>query len=214
MKNLFVILGLPILAALLVTGCNSPNLENEDELAVFKKNEEFGNKMADAVKGLHPKGRVLLASFVSANNMQETDGFGRITSDQVAGCLVQHGLRVVETRLRHDGTDPEVAVSEDPAGEFALTRDVKKLAAEQDAAIVVTGVYTYGKYNAIVAMKAIDKDGVVLKAFNYTVPATVSFDWDQHSLVQFKEHYSHAQQNQYWDPYDHMDNGSGKIEFH
>ena len=74
MKNLFVILGLPVLAALLVTGCNSPNLENEDELAVFKKNEEFGNKMADAVKGLHPKGRVLLASFVSANNMQETDG--------------------------------------------------------------------------------------------------------------------------------------------
>jgi len=130
-------LGLPVLAALLVTGCNSPNLENEDELAVFKKNEEFGNKMADAVKGLHPKGRVLLASFVSANNMQETDGFGRITSEQVAGCLVQHGLRVVETRLRHDGTDPEFAVSEDPAGEFALTRDVKRLAAEQDADIVM-----------------------------------------------------------------------------
>ena len=127
---------------------------------------------------------------------------------------MQHGLRVVETRLRHDGTDPEVAVSEDPAGEFALTRDVKRLAAEQDADIVVAGVYTYGKYNAIVAMKAIDKDGIVLTAFNYTVPATVSFDWDQHSLEKFNEHNSHAQKNLFWDPYDNMDNGSGKTEFH
>jgi hypothetical protein len=214
MKNLLAILGLPILAGLLVTGCNSPNLQNEDELAVFKKNEAFGNKMADAVESLHPKGHVLLASFVSANNLQETDGFGRITSDQVAGCLVQHGLSVVETRLRHDGTDPEVAISEEPAGEFALTRDVKKLAAEHDADIVVTGVYTYGKYNAIVAMKAIDKDGIVRRAFNYTVPATVSFDWDQHSLEKFKEHSSHAQKNMFWDPYDDMDNGSGKTDFH
>ena len=100
-----------------------------------------------------------------------------------------------------------------PAGEFALSRDVKKLAAEHDADIVVTGVYTYGKYNAIVAMKAIDK----VESFagrSTTLPATVSFDWDQHSLEKFKEHSSHAQKNMFWNPYDDMDNGSGKTDFH
>ena len=88
MKNLLAILGLPVLAGLLVTGCNSPNLQNEDELAVFKKNEAFGNKMADAVESLHPKGRVLLASFVSANNCRKPTDLGGLplTRSQAASC--------------------------------------------------------------------------------------------------------------------------------
>jgi hypothetical protein len=33
-------------------------------------------------------------------------------------------------------------------------------------------------------------------------------------LEKFNEHNSHAQKNLFWDPYDNMDNGSGKTEFH
>ncbi len=214
MKRSLTLLSLSALSAALFVGCASSNLENEDELAVFKKNEEYGNKMAQALQEIHPSGKILLASFVNANDLQQTDGFGRITSDQVGSCLVQHGLTVLETRLRHDGPNPEIAISEDPTGEFALTRDIKRLATEHDAELVVTGVYTYGKYNTIVAMKAIDRDGNVRKAFNYTVPATVSFDWDRHSLGKFRENNANNKANLFWDPYDNMDNGSGKTELH
>lgn len=214
MKKLLTLFSLSALAAALMAGCAATNLENEDEMAVFRKNEEFGNRMAQALQDMHPHGKILLASFVNANDLQESDGFGRITSDQVGSGLVQHGLTVVETRLRHDGDNLEIAISEDPVGEFALSRNVKKLASKHNAEFVVTGVYAYGKYNTIIAMKAIDKDGVVRKAFNYTVPATVSFDWDQHSLAKFKEHGANNGVNTFWDPYDSLDNGSGKVDLH
>jgi hypothetical protein len=63
-------------------------------------------------------------------------------------------------------------------------------------------------------MKAIDRDGNVRKAFNYTVPATVSFDWDRHSLGKFRENNANNKANAFWDPYDNLDNGSGKTELH
>ena len=53
---------------------NSPNLQNEDELAVFKKMRHLATKWQMLWRVCHPKGHVLLASFVSANNLQETDG--------------------------------------------------------------------------------------------------------------------------------------------
>ena len=213
MKKQIIQLSLVAATILGFTGCASTNLQNEDEITVFKRNEEYGQKMANAVKDMRLHGKVLLASFVSANNLNETDGFGRITSDQVAGCLVQQGIPVIEVRLRHDNGNPEIAVSAEKAGEFAFSREMQKIAEEHTAELVISGVYTYGKYNTIVAMKAIDRDGIVRKAFNYTVPATVSFDWDKHSLRKFQEHRSVSSKNIYWDPYAEMDTGDSKVDF-
>lgn len=189
------------------SGCSTMNTQSEDEKTVFTQNEKFGDKLAKDICKQDPNAKILLASFVNANDLDMTDGFGRITTEQMAGRLVQRGLLVQEIRLRKVDGNPEVAISDAKSGEFSLSRDIKKLAGEHKADYVVTGVFTYGTYNTIVAIKAIDRDGMVISAYNYTVPATVSFDWDNHSLKKFNEHQTQAQKNIYWDPYEKMDNG-------
>ena len=78
--------------------------------------------------------------------------------------------------------DPPARNSKTPK-EFALSRDAKKITQEAKADYVVTGVYAHGKFNSIIALKAIDTNGVVQASYNYTVPATVSFDWDRSTLL-------------------------------
>lgn len=204
----FKAISLLSLACLLFAGCSSVNLQNEDEIKVFTQNQKFGDKMAKELCLINPDAHIILASFVNENDFETTDGLGRITTEQIAGQLVQRGMQVQEMRFRQLGGAPNVAIDQSRQGEFSLSRDVKKIAAEQNADFIVTGVYSYGIYNAIISMKAIDRNGMVVAAFNYTVPATVSFDWDKHSLKLFKQHQTKAQ-NTYWDPYDKMDSDDG-----
>jgi TolB-like protein len=124
---------------------------------------------------------VVVTSFQTANDLNQTDGFGRIAAEQVAGCLARKGFHVVEVRMRTPG-DPTARNSK-TSDEFALSRDAKKIAQEAKADYVVTMVYAHGKFNSIVALKAIDTNGVVQASYNYTVPATVSFDWDRSTLL-------------------------------
>jgi TolB-like protein len=195
------------LSGILFTGCSTTNLKNEDELKVFKQNQVYGSKIAKELVQINPDAKIILASFVNENDFEETDGLGRITTEQIAGQLVQRGLQVQEMRLRKLVDAPNITIDNKREGEFSLSRDIKKIAAEQNADFVVTGVYSYGEYNAIIAMKAIDRNGMVVAAFNYTVPATVSFDWDKHSIQLFQQQQSKAQRNIYWDPYEKLDNG-------
>jgi len=168
-------------AAFCLVGCSTTHLQDEDERAVFNRTQEVGSKLAAELSHRNPKAVVVVASFQTANDLQQTDGFGRIAAEQVAGCLARKGLRVVDVRLRRP-EDPPGRNSPTPT-EFALSRDAKKIAQDAKADYVVTGVYAHGKFNSIVALKAMDTNGVVQASYNYTVPATVSFDWDRSALL-------------------------------
>ncbi len=159
-------------AASCLVGCGTTHLQDEDERAVFNRTQEVGSKLAVELSRKNPKAVVMVTSFQTANDLQQTDGFGRIAAEQVAGCLARRGLRVVEVRLRNP-EDPPGRNSQTPA-EFALSRDAKKIAQEAKADYVVTGVYAHGKFNSIVALRAMDTNGVVQASYNYTVPARLT----------------------------------------
>jgi TolB-like protein len=172
-------------AASCLVGCSTTHLQDEDERAVFDRTQDLGSKLAAELSHRNPKAVVVVTSFQTANDLNQTDGFGRIAAEQVAGCLAKRGLCVVEVRMRTPG-DPPARNSETP-DEFALSRDAKKIALEAKADYVVTGVYAHGKFNSIIALKAIDTNGVVQVSCNYTVPATVSFDWDRSTLLKAEQ---------------------------
>ena len=172
-------------AAACLVGCSTTHLQDDDERAVFDRTQDVGNKLAAELSHKNPKAVVVVTSFQTANDLNQTDGFGRIAAEQVAGCLAKRGFHVVEVRMRTPG-DPTARNSKTP-DEFTLSRDAKKIAQEAKADYVVTGVYAHGKFNSIIALKALDTNGVVQASCNYTVPATVSFDWDRSTLLKAEQ---------------------------
>ena len=200
----------------LLTGCNTVNtssgLQDADELTVFRQNEKYGEKVAADIQKTHPRARILISDFVNVNNLNNTDGLGRITAEQVAGKLAAHQLVVLEPRIMQEGTKPSIGVREDNkdnAGEFSLSRTITD-AGDYNADYIVAGTYSYGEYNTIINLKVIDKDRILRFAYNYTVPATVSFDWDKHSLQILNNYNVEAKRRvrEYWDPYKVMDKES------
>ena len=213
MKNNLLILSAGLLV--LVSGCASTeNLQDSEEKLVFKNNEKFCGRIAAAISQIHPKARILVADFVTVNNLKTTDGLGRITAEQLAGQLAEHGLIVIDPRVMKDKNKPTIGISSDEkdskagynAGEFSLTRTLEH-AEDYGADYILTGTFSYGLYTTIVNIKALDSQGVLRFASNYTVPADVSFDWDQHSLKQFNEYNEKADRRvrEYWDPYKRTD---------
>ena len=178
MKTLLLV---ALAASACLVGCSTTNLQDEDERAVFDRTQDVGNKLAVEMSHKNPKAVVVVTSFQTANDLNQTDGFGRIAAEQVAGCLAKRGFHVVEVRMRTPG-DPPARNSKTP-DDFALSRDARRIAQEAKADYVVTGVYAHGKFNSIIALKALDTNGVVQASCNYTVPATVSFDWDRSTLL-------------------------------
>src|ERR1017187_9271221 len=113
-----------LVAASCLVGCSSTHLQDEDERAVFNRTQDVGNKLAAELSHKNPKAVVVVTSFQTANDLNQTDGFGRIAAEQVGGCLAKRGFRVVEVRMQAP-VDPNARNTKAP-DEFALLRDAKK----------------------------------------------------------------------------------------
>lgn len=109
---------------------------------------------------------MLLASFVPLDNLNQTSPLGRVIPQQIGSRLVQHGVRVVDVRLRTN-----TLLVRDNQGEFALSRELRQINQGVDAYSVLTGTYSvvYGQVyvNAMVLRAS---DGTVLAALDYTLP--------------------------------------------
>ena len=86
-----------------------------------------------------PSDPLVVASFVSVNNLEESSSFGRMLSEQIASRLSQRGLKVIELKLRQDSI-----FIQEGNGEFLLSRDIRELSKTYNAAAVVVGTYAEG----------------------------------------------------------------------
>src|ERR1035437_645611 len=111
-----------LVAASCLVGCSTTHLQDEDERAVFNRTQDVGNKLAAELSHKNPKEIVVVTSFQTRNDLNQTDGFGRIAGEQVAGCLAKRGLDVVEVRMRTRGYPP--ARNTKTPDDFAQWRDV------------------------------------------------------------------------------------------
>ena len=86
-------------------------------------------------------------------------------AEQLGSRLVQHGVGVVEVKLRSN-----LFITE-KGGEMLLSSEIKEISHQQNAAAVIVGTYTdAGTSGVYVTVKLVRSlDGVVLSATNFMV---------------------------------------------
>lgn len=110
----------------------------------------------------HP---VMVATLVHVDRLSESSRLGRIFSEQIAGRMVQRGVRVVELKLRDS-----VALQRDQ-GELLLSREVREVSRSHDAQAVLVGTYAVSVRSVYVSLKLVHPVGnVVVAAVDYTLP--------------------------------------------
>lgn len=136
--------------------------------AIIEANHQAADMLLQgglAERGPDTERAVLVATLVNVDRLNESSRLGRIFSEQIAGRLVQRGLRVTELKLRDS-----VALRRDQ-GELLLSREAWEVSQSHDAQAVVVGTYAVSATALYVSLKLVKPEGnTVVAAHNYAVP--------------------------------------------
>lgn len=112
----------------------------------------------------------IVTSFSNLDDLSETTAFGRLVGENVIHELQVRKWKVFEVRLAKD-----ITVNE--AGEFSLSRDVKKIKEMYKVGGIVTGTYSLAGNHIIVNSRVIDiGTGVVTSSAQIYLPRTSFLD--------------------------------------
>lgn len=110
---------------------------------------------------------ILVASFVNADNLNESSTFGRAVADYCITYFVTQGYKLSEIKLRDN-----LLVKQD-AGEFMLSRNLKNILLNHNVHAVIVGTYSIGSDNVYVTAKIVNPvDGVIISAVDYRIKMT------------------------------------------
>ena len=110
--------------------------------------------------------KVVLATVVDINNLDNTTQFGRTITEEVAKEFIDKGYKVIDVRASLKGM-----LIGRKKGEFYITRDVDNLARSIKANAIFYGTYSVGKRYVYVNLKLINpKNHVILNSVDYRLP--------------------------------------------
>ena len=108
---------------------------------------------------------IIIASFVSVDNLTQTSTFGRMMAEHVGSRLAQKGYHVVELKLRQNSL-----FIQEGKGEFMLSRDVKEISRVHNAGAVVVGTYGDTREKTYVAARIVrTDDSMIISSCDYSV---------------------------------------------
>ncbi len=93
---------------------------------------------------------VLMTTITPVDNISSGTSFGRLVSEQLMTELNGRGFRVIEARKTND------YLIADKLGEFSLSRDLKKIAAEFSADAVLVGTYSRASKQVLINVRLVD----------------------------------------------------------
>lgn len=121
--------------------------------------------IGQTAQNLSNKQPLIMTTLVSIDKLERSSTLGRLISEQVSGRLTQRGYTMSEVKLRSN-----LYIKQDQ-GEFMLTREIKELAANQDAQAVVVGTYATSQQLVFVNLKIIQPmSGSVMASVDYALP--------------------------------------------
>ena len=110
-------------------------------------------------------GPVLVATIVNVNDLSRSAPLGRTLSEQYASAMASKGFNVKEVKLRG-----EVFVKEG-AGELLLSREIKDIARNHNAALVLVGTYSAAANLTYVSLKLVrTEDSRIVRGHDYALP--------------------------------------------
>jgi len=155
------VLGLQGCASYYYGDCAGPGLLRTD---LIDANERAADALLQQVP-LDPAQPVLVATLVNVDRLGESSRLGRIFSEQIAGRMVQRGLRVSEVKLRYS------LLLQPGQGELLLSREAREVSQAQNAQAVVAGTYAVSATVLYISLKLVSPVGnTVLAAHNYALP--------------------------------------------
>lgn len=114
--------------------------------------------------GFVPGQKVLVATVVNLNNLNDTSSFGRLVAEHLSSRLVQLGANVTELKLRGS-----LFVSE-KQGELLLSREVKEIGSRYNADLALVGTYSQAYDRVYVTLKLVRaQDATIINAYNYSI---------------------------------------------
>lgn len=160
--------------ALLLGGCASTSATTRVEPSYEDAaSSKFVNANREAIQRLvtgldMPKmaaAPVLVATVVNVNDLRRAAPLGRTLSEQYATQMVANGFNVKELKLRGD-----VFVREE-TGELLLSREIKDIAHQHNAGLVLVGTYSAAAQLTYVSLKLVRTDtGQIVRGYDYALP--------------------------------------------
>ena len=165
---------LTVLAGALLAGCasNTAPVRVEPTYQEAASNlflQSNGDAITKLVAGFDMStlgsGPVLVATVVNVNDMSRSAPLGRTLSEQYASVMAGKGFNVKEIKLRG-----EVFVKEG-AGELLLSREIKDIARNQNASLVLVGTYSAAANFTLVSLKLVrTEDSRIVRGHDYALP--------------------------------------------
>ena len=110
-------------------------------------------------------GPVLVATVVNVNDLSRSAPLGRTLSEQYASHMAAAAFNVKEIKLRGD-----VFVKEG-AGELMLSREIKDIARNHNASMVLVGTYSAAANFTYVSLKLVrTEDSRIVRGHDYALP--------------------------------------------
>ena len=167
-------LALTLMAALFAAGCaqQAPQLRLEPTYQdaanaplLQNSREAVGRLVAGLDLAATGPGPVLVATVVNVNDLSRSAPLGRTLSEQYANTMAGIGFNVKEIKLRGD-----VFVKEG-AGELLLSREIKDIARNHNASMVLVGTYSTAANFTYVSLKLVrTEDSRILRGHDYALP--------------------------------------------
>ena len=166
-------LGMVAVSALALQGCstnpvhsyyygNSAGGMSRTDLIEVNERATDALLLSAPLDASHP---VLVATLVHVDRLTESSRLGRMFSEQIAGRMVQRGLKVTEVKMR------ESLLLKRDQGELLLSREVREVSQAQDAQAVVVGTYAVSASVVYISLKLVNPVGnTVVAGHNYAVP--------------------------------------------
>ena len=108
---------------------------------------------------------LLVATVVNVNDLQRSSTLGRALSEMYASALSQQGFNVKELKLRGN-----VYVKEG-AGELLLSREIRDIASQHSAGLVLVGTYSQAAQYTYISLKLVRTvDGRIMRSDDYALP--------------------------------------------
>lgn len=141
---------------------------------LISKTYGAADKLVGQLEKLDDNDGFVVASFVDINALDQSSSFGRISAEQVASRLAQHGFKILDVKLRKEDIFIQSAEnSVGNPGEFLLSRDLKEgIGPQHDISAVIVGMYTTTRYgrNTHVSVRALRvEDGSILAAHDFSL---------------------------------------------